>query len=230
MTDTNPAARHPMLDARPVMIGDPMIADDPDGPDKIVFHVGSLHYDSSPRPPAEARGGLPAGEPWGWTVRPVEDDLDDFEWPVDECERHEPLPEPPDLDTLPIVVMPDSGILMLRPGQYLVDGLAVYTKDRYDTDYPPEPLRVGIIGATPNPARLASDLFLARRHDCYRCASEARAVAEATGEPSMETLMITSGRMFLCPTCGNKRCPKATDHRQTCTGSNASGQPGSGYL
>lgn len=36
-------------------------------------------------------------------------------------------------------------------------------------------------------------------------------------------------RMFLCETCGNKRCPHATDHRLTCTGSNDPGQPGSVY-
>jgi hypothetical protein len=36
-------------------------------------------------------------------------------------------------------------------------------------------------------------------------------------------------RMFLCPTCGNKRCPKATDHRLDCTGSNEPGQQGSYY-
>ncbi len=36
-------------------------------------------------------------------------------------------------------------------------------------------------------------------------------------------------RMVLCPDCGNKRCPKATDHRNACTGSNEPGQPGSSY-
>lgn len=36
-------------------------------------------------------------------------------------------------------------------------------------------------------------------------------------------------RMVLCPTCGNKRCPHATDHRNACTGSNEPGQPGSSY-
>ncbi|WP_175472476.1 MULTISPECIES: hypothetical protein [unclassified Duganella] len=36
-------------------------------------------------------------------------------------------------------------------------------------------------------------------------------------------------RMVLCPTCGNKRCPRATDHRRACTGSNEPGQPGSAY-
>lgn len=34
---------------------------------------------------------------------------------------------------------------------------------------------------------------------------------------------------FACEICGNKRCPHHTDHRLACTGSNASGQPGSVY-
>jgi len=36
-------------------------------------------------------------------------------------------------------------------------------------------------------------------------------------------------KMILCPTCDNKRCPKATDHNLVCTGSNEPGQPGSRY-
>lgn len=36
-------------------------------------------------------------------------------------------------------------------------------------------------------------------------------------------------RMICCGTCGNKRCPKATDHRLGCTGSNEPGQSGSAY-
>ncbi|QDK02603.1 hypothetical protein PP304_gp055 [Gordonia phage Phendrix] len=35
--------------------------------------------------------------------------------------------------------------------------------------------------------------------------------------------------MILCPTCGNKRCPHATNHELECTGSNESGQKGSAY-
>jgi len=35
--------------------------------------------------------------------------------------------------------------------------------------------------------------------------------------------------MIVCPKCGNKRCPKATDCSLECTGSNAPGQPGSIY-
>lgn len=39
----------------------------------------------------------------------------------------------------------------------------------------------------------------------------------------------SSIRMILCATCGNKRCPHATDHRHACTNSNEPGQPGSSY-
>lgn len=36
-------------------------------------------------------------------------------------------------------------------------------------------------------------------------------------------------RMVLCSTCGNKRCPRANNHRYECSGSNALDQPGSAY-
>lgn len=36
-------------------------------------------------------------------------------------------------------------------------------------------------------------------------------------------------RFVACPDCGYKRCPKANDHRNSCTGSNAVGQPGSSW-
>jgi len=36
-------------------------------------------------------------------------------------------------------------------------------------------------------------------------------------------------RMILCPECGNKRCPKATNHELPCTNSNEPGQTGSIY-
>jgi len=36
-------------------------------------------------------------------------------------------------------------------------------------------------------------------------------------------------RMILCPECGNKRCPRATDHTNACTNSNEPGQEGSRY-
>lgn len=34
---------------------------------------------------------------------------------------------------------------------------------------------------------------------------------------------------IVCSTCGNKRCPHATDHSLECTGSNEPGQAGSVY-
>lgn len=36
-------------------------------------------------------------------------------------------------------------------------------------------------------------------------------------------------RMLLCPKCGNKRCPHASNHNLACTASNEPGQPGSIY-
>ncbi|MDN4237944.1 hypothetical protein OA819_04400 [Citrobacter freundii] len=36
-------------------------------------------------------------------------------------------------------------------------------------------------------------------------------------------------RFVVCPDCGNKRCPRANNHRNACTGSNAPGQDGSAY-
>lgn len=36
-------------------------------------------------------------------------------------------------------------------------------------------------------------------------------------------------RFVVCPECGNKRCPRANNHRNACTGSNAPGQDGSAY-
>lgn len=36
-------------------------------------------------------------------------------------------------------------------------------------------------------------------------------------------------RFVVCPDCGNKRCPRANDHRNSCTWSNDPGQEGSAY-
>lgn len=40
---------------------------------------------------------------------------------------------------------------------------------------------------------------------------------------------LSSFIMVLCPICGNKRCPKASNHELECTGSNEAGQKGSVY-
>jgi DNA-directed RNA polymerase subunit RPC12/RpoP len=54
---------------------------------------------------------------------------------------------------------------------------------------------------------------------CYNCLKDVK----EDGWP------VTAMRMILCPDCGNKRCPKSTDHNFACTNSNESGQPGSRY-
>ncbi|WP_270425652.1 DUF551 domain-containing protein [Klebsiella variicola] len=40
---------------------------------------------------------------------------------------------------------------------------------------------------------------------------------------------LSDMRFVVCPDCGNKRCPRANDHRNACTGSNEPGQEGSAY-
>lgn len=42
-------------------------------------------------------------------------------------------------------------------------------------------------------------------------------------------ITMSDMRMVLCPACGNKRCPRATNHIFACTGSNEPGQHGSAY-
>lgn len=56
--------------------------------------------------------------------------------------------------------------------------------------------------------------------NCYRCLDGVR---NEYGFP------VTTSRMIVCKTCGNKRCPHATDHKLKCTGSNEVGQSGSVY-
>lgn len=53
--------------------------------------------------------------------------------------------------------------------------------------------------------------------DCQRCNAD---------RPFAERMLRG---MIVCPECGNKRCPKASDHTLACTGSNEPGQPGSVY-
>ena len=59
---------------------------------------------------------------------------------------------------------------------------------------------------------------------CHRCIREKKLVDRA-GSP----FPLSATRMIFCPTCGNKRCPHASDHELACTNSNDPGQPGSVY-
>lgn len=56
--------------------------------------------------------------------------------------------------------------------------------------------------------------------------SQLEGIKKAT---SIDGLMLLPRFMVVCGTCGNKRCPKAADHNNSCTGSNEPGQPGSDY-
>jgi hypothetical protein len=56
---------------------------------------------------------------------------------------------------------------------------------------------------------------VAKRYCCHSC-------FKASGGVMLD-------RMILCSECGNKRCPKASDHQLDCTGSNEAGQHGSVY-
>ncbi|WPI01335.1 DUF550 domain-containing protein [Klebsiella pneumoniae] len=42
-------------------------------------------------------------------------------------------------------------------------------------------------------------------------------------------VVLNDMRFVVCPDCGNKRCPRANDHRNACTGSKEPGQEGSAY-
>ncbi len=54
--------------------------------------------------------------------------------------------------------------------------------------------------------------------DCKACGLERQQAIEAAGQGFHHI------RPYSCPDCGNKRCPKASDHRHACTGSNEPNQ------
>jgi hypothetical protein len=59
--------------------------------------------------------------------------------------------------------------------------------------------------------------------ECHRCIKE-KDLRDPSG-----MLPLSMSKMILCAECGNKRCPKASDHMLACTGSNELGQSGSVY-
>ena len=61
--------------------------------------------------------------------------------------------------------------------------------------------------------------------ECHRCIAEKKLTVYMFGR-DMSLNMV---KMILCPVCGNKRCPHASDHELPCTGSNEPGQHGSVY-
>ena len=59
--------------------------------------------------------------------------------------------------------------------------------------------------------------------NCHKC------LDGLTIDIGIGKIPVTSSKMILCPICGNKRCPHATDHELSCTKSNNPGQAGSAY-
>ena len=62
--------------------------------------------------------------------------------------------------------------------------------------------------------------------ECHRCIRDNHLVVYC-GALGMQPLSAV--QMILCGECGNKRCPKASDHRLKCTHSNEPNQEGSVY-
>ena len=63
------------------------------------------------------------------------------------------------------------------------------------------------------------------RCECHRCIVEKKLTVYMLGRD----MPLNMTKMILCPVCGNKRCPHASDHDLPCTGSNDPGQAGSVY-
>ncbi|MDD7845120.1 hypothetical protein N8H70_09735 [Klebsiella quasipneumoniae] len=74
--------------------------------------------------------------------------------------------------------------------------------------------------------------------ECSGCKATARICAELSANSSANPdcwcltcrpVVLNDMRFVVCPDCGNKRCPRANDHRNACTGSNEPGQEDSAY-
>lgn len=74
--------------------------------------------------------------------------------------------------------------------------------------------------------------------ECSGCIATARICAELAVSSqavpdcwchTCRPVTMNDMRFVVCPDCGNKRCPRANDHRNACTGSNELGQEGSVY-
>ena len=75
-----------------------------------------------------------------------------------------------------------------------------------------------------SPASITSDVERVVMCKCHQCIKD-----NNLKHPDFDCMPLSASKMILCPECGNKRCPKASDHRNCCTGSNDTGQAGSIY-
>ena len=77
----------------------------------------------------------------------------------------------------------------------------------------------------------ASTIMSEKSCSCRKCqtANGAKQFAQDLGGGSSALWNVGFAVFPGCPVCGNKRCPKGTDHDLQCTNSNEPGQPGSIY-
>ena len=73
---------------------------------------------------------------------------------------------------------------------------------------------------------LTEGVMMSERCECHKCIEDNNLTVTLFG---VMPVALSSVKMILCPKCGNKRCPKASNHRLECTGSNKPGQEGSVY-
>ncbi|WP_428357555.1 hypothetical protein [Methyloprofundus sp.] len=62
--------------------------------------------------------------------------------------------------------------------------------------------------------------------ECHKCITN-KELKINVGQ--LGKIPINVVKMIVCDECGNKRCPKASDHNLNCTGSNEVNQSGSVY-
>lgn len=84
------------------------------------------------------------------------------------------------------------------------------------------PPATGLNGCPHGPHRECSDCLTADYNRRFEGDSAIRVLSDLLRHPLKSAVIV-------CPTCGAKRCPKATNHARRCTNSNAPGQPGSRY-
>lgn len=90
----------------------------------------------------------------------------------------------------------------------------------------------------PCPDKERDEYACKNRHQCWEpCGELGKSEEHAqVAQPEQKCwcttcrpITMSDMRFVVCPDCENKRCPKANDHRNACTGSNEVGQKGSSW-
>lgn len=84
--------------------------------------------------------------------------------------------------------------------------------------------------------QVVNGVFVPRHCDCSAATLQGAETVRQTNKlpaacwcHTCRPLTMSDMRFVVCPECGNKRCPRANDCRNICTGSNEPGQQGSAY-